>query len=251
MLIDSLLSGQKGAFTSACRISSCPRSCLAPSRSRSSRARRARRCWRCSARTMCAPRGPRAVALPRRRAPRAAQRDDPGHHHHRPAGGACCWPAPSSPKRSSPGRASASGWSIRSSPRLSRRAGRPAADRRLVMFVNLRSTCLRPHQSAHPHRGERCDRDRPAVRPAGSPSRTPARHAADFWFSFSENRGAVIGLVFMVCWCWWRCSRRSSRRMTPACNIATRCSCRRSGRSGGAPPTCSAPTRSAATSSRD
>jgi dipeptide transport system permease protein len=44
MLIDSLISGQKGAFLSACRISSCPRSCWQPYRWLSSHGRRGPPC---------------------------------------------------------------------------------------------------------------------------------------------------------------------------------------------------------------
>ncbi len=60
MLIDSLLSGQKGHSPPRLAIWRCRRSCLPPFRSPSLRARRARPCWKCCRKTMCAPHAPRA-----------------------------------------------------------------------------------------------------------------------------------------------------------------------------------------------
>jgi dipeptide transport system permease protein len=86
MLIDSLLSGQTGAFKSAVRhlilptivLGTIPLAVIA----RQTRSAMLEVLSEDYVRTAA----PRGCAAARRRRPRAAQCDDPGDHHHRPAG---------------------------------------------------------------------------------------------------------------------------------------------------------------------
>ena len=61
-----------------------------------------------------------------------------------------------------------------------------------------RRPALRPHQPAHP--ALRDERMTEITATTGRTSTDPARRAAlaEFWYYFSENRGAVIGLVVFV-----------------------------------------------------
>ena len=82
----------------------------------------------------------------------------------------------------------------------------------IIMLVNLDGRpALRPDQPAHPASLRRGDDRHRRTRPASPKRARSARRAmlAEFWHYFSENRGAVIGLVVFGA---ARSLRRSSRR---------------------------------------
>ena len=82
------------------------------------------------------------------------------------------------------------------------------------------------------------------------PTRHDARAFAEFWYYFSENRGAVIGfwffmfLVVLAIFAPWIAPHAPDGKYRDA----ARC-CRHSGRRAAIPAICSAPMRSAATCS--
>ena len=116
MLIDSLLSGQAGAFKSAVShlilptivLGTIPLAVIA-------RQTRSAMLEVLSEDYVRTARAKGLSAVPGRRRPCAAQRHDPGRHHHRPAGRRHAGRRDPHRDRSSPGRASANGWSIPSS----------------------------------------------------------------------------------------------------------------------------------------
>ena len=134
-------------------------------------------------------------------------------------------------------------------PRLHRGAGRAAADRgRGHAGEPDRRCALRPHQSAHPGAddGRHLDRDR-------SDRHAPAasRGLSEFWLYFTRNRGAVVGLVvfvLLVLIAIFAPLDRPARSRRAVPRLSARC--RRSGRTAAAGNSSSAPTRSAATCCR-
>jgi hypothetical protein len=89
----------------------------------------------------------------------------------------------------------------------------------------------------------------PAATTVDSLSKDPSRRArfAEFWYYFSENRGAVIGLWFFVFLVVLAVFAPSSRRTLQTHRIAPQSCCRHSGRKAATRPICSAPTLSVGT----